>query len=400
VLPGGRFREIYYWDSYFTQLGLVADQEKGTFTSMVKIFNKMLIKYGRIFNGSRKYYQARSQPPYFALMVALWQSESGAPSATQFLPALKKEYEFWMAGAETLAPGEATARVVKLDDGTLLNRYWNDKAVPRPEAYKEDVEIARLAAGRRTAEDIYRDISAAAESGWDFSTRWLANPEDFTTIQTTSLAPIDLNSLLAFLESKIAELSRVKGDLQTAEKFTLAAQKRTEAIHKYFFADGSFRDYNWQTRQVSPELTIAMVTPLFLGVARPAEAQQVLKVVNDRFLAPGGVRTTLRNSEHQWDGKNGWAPNQWQAYVAAVRYQHVGLAENIRKNWLRANDVIFAATGELKEKYNVENLITPAGGGEYEPQFGFGWSNGTRKAFENPTLLLRHLLGNVSPILH
>lgn len=397
VVPGGRFREIYYWDSYFTQLGLIEDGQIAIFDNMVRLFNDMLMKHGRISNGSRTYYRNRSQPPFFAMMVSLWQQQHGKRAAIRFLPALKKEYDFWMSGREKLAPFEALERVVSVEDGGVLNRYWVDNAEPRPEAYQEDIELARLAAKElgRAPEDVYRDLGAGTESGWDYSTRWMADPKRFASIQTTALVPIDLNSLLWSLENKIAELSGLDGDLKTALRFREAADRRARLIHKYLYdaQSGTFRDYNWKTRSLSPELTIAMAAPLFVGLASPQEADRVLSVIEKSFLQDGGVRTTLKASAQQWDGDNGWAPCQWMTYVAAMRYRHESLAEAVRTRWLRANDLTFAATGEMKEKYNVVNITADAKGGEYESQFGFGWSNGVYKAFTNPKRALRHVLG-------
>ena len=99
IVPGGRFREIYYWDSYFTQLGLIADHEDELFQDMVKNFSQLITTQGRVPNGNRTYYLGRSQPPFFSYMVSLWQKKFGAQSALQFLPALKAEYQFWMDGS-------------------------------------------------------------------------------------------------------------------------------------------------------------------------------------------------------------------------------------------------------------------------------------------------------------
>ena len=386
VAPGGRFRELYYWDSYFTQLGLLADQQTATADAMVRIFSGQLKRYGRIHNGNRDYYRDRSQPPFFAAMVSLWQDRYSARSAAQFLPAMITEHHFWMGGP----------RAIPVENG-VLNRYWNDQAKPRSEAFHEDVELAELASRElgRAHEDVYRDLGAGAESGWDFSTRWFADPGNFATIQTTALLPVDLNSLMWNLENKIAELSRAHGDAKTALRFQQLADRRARMIRENFYdvKTGTFRDINWRTGKLSPEITLAMVAPLFFGIATNEQAQKVLDVLERDFLKTGGLKTTLRESGQQWDGRKGWAPLQWMAYVSAIRYQRFALAEKIRTRWLHANDVMFALTGEMKEKYDVENLTAIAGGGEYEPQFGFGWSNGVYKAFLNPKPLLKHILG-------
>ena len=136
VVPGGRFNEIYYWDSYFTMLGLDESGQHDLALSMVDNFASLIDRYGHIPNGNRTYYLSRSQPPFFASMVELIAAGSRDPRAVYvaFLPALSKEYAFWMEGADTLEPGKAHRRVVRLKDGTLLNRYWDDRDSPREES--------------------------------------------------------------------------------------------------------------------------------------------------------------------------------------------------------------------------------------------------------------------------
>ncbi|NJL25578.1 MAG: hypothetical protein HC902_10675, partial [Calothrix sp. SM1_5_4] len=166
-------------------------------------FAYMVDKFGRIPNGNRDYYLSRSQPPFFALMVALWEHKFGANSAATFLPALKREHAFWMEGP----------RAVDLGEGVVLNRYWDDKPAPRPEAYKEDVELS--AGSGRAPEDVYRNLRAAAESGWDFSTRWFADPTRFASIRTVDYIPVDLNCLLYFMEKNCGSGCR-RGDRSVA----------------------------------------------------------------------------------------------------------------------------------------------------------------------------------------
>ena len=171
VVPGGRFREFYYWDSYFTMLGLIPDGHLDTARDLVGDFSYMLREYGHIPNGARTYYLSRSQPPMYYLMVGLL-SPDPASAWSQHLEDLEREYAYWMEGSAGLQPGEARGNVVEMPDGSLLNRYWDAADTPREESYRDDVLIAR--ASRRPRAQVYRDLRAAAESGWDFSSRWLA----------------------------------------------------------------------------------------------------------------------------------------------------------------------------------------------------------------------------------
>src|SRR2546430_15565505 len=170
VVPGGRFREVYYWDSYFTMLGLIESGRTDLVKSMLDNFAHLIVTVGHIPNGNRTYYLSRSQPPFFAAMVGLYARATDTARALGYLDALEVEHAFWMNGAERLAPGagQAYRRVVRLSDGgPILNRYWDDRSDPRPESYRRDYEVGRtLGAAHR--EGFYRNVRATAESGWVF----------------------------------------------------------------------------------------------------------------------------------------------------------------------------------------------------------------------------------------
>ncbi len=181
IVPGGRFREIYYWDSYFTMLGLAESKRYDLIESMVKNFAYLIDRYGHIPNGNRTYYLSRSQPPFFSLMVELLAQYKGKQGLITYRPQLIKEYQYWMHGAAALKPGAATEHVIRLADGSLLNRYWDSNNTPREESYREDVLAGRQTTQKRP--DFYRNIRAAAESGWDFSSRWMADGKTLAAIQ-------------------------------------------------------------------------------------------------------------------------------------------------------------------------------------------------------------------------
>jgi alpha,alpha-trehalase len=143
IVPGGRFREIYYWDSYFTMLGLKECGRVDLIENMINNFAYLINTFGHVPTGNRTYYLSRSQPPFFSLMVRLYSEMEGKKMLKKYLPQMRKEYDYWMD--EGNSDGEdftANRRVVRLPDGVRLNRYWDDKATPRPEAYHEDVALA------------------------------------------------------------------------------------------------------------------------------------------------------------------------------------------------------------------------------------------------------------------
>jgi alpha,alpha-trehalase len=374
VVPGGRFREIYYWDSYFTMLGLVESGRSDLVSDMVEDFAHLIDHYGHVPNGTRTYYLSRSQPPFFFAMVGLLAADP-AEAFARYLPQLRREYEFWMEGAAALAAGAAHRRVVAMPDGAILNRYWDDRDTPRDEAYREDVELAR-ASGRLPAQ-VFRDIRAAAESGWDFSSRWFADARSMATIVTTEIVPVDLNSLMFGLENAILAGCEREGDDARAAEFRQRATARRAAIERYLWdgAGGVFLDYRWTERARIPRLSAATLYPLFCGCASAEQAGGVAAAVRSTLLEAGGLVTTPLATGQQWDAPNGWAPLQWIAVSGFNRYGERKLAESIGRHWLRNVGRVYRESGKLVEKYDVRTE-RGGGGGEYPLQDGFGWTNG------------------------
>ena len=382
VVPGGRFREIYYWDSYFTMLGLQAHGRYDLIRNMVDNFAFLIDSVGHIPNGNRTYYLSRSQPPFFALMVSLL-AHHDSLATQRYLPQLEKEHAFWMKGKEQLTnPGQSVNRVVVMPDGSLLNRYWDDLPEPRPEAYKEDVEIQRQSG--RSASDVYRHLKAGAESGWDFSSRWFDDGQSLKTIRTTDFVPVDLNCLLYYSERLIARTYRKMGKDSLARHFRRAASQRSKAILTYMWDPkvGYFFDYDFTQSTQSKHRTLAGVFPMFVGLTDDVEASAIAKVLETDFLKPGGLTTTLVNSGQQWDAPNGWAPLQWVSYQGLINYGQTSVAEEIRARWTRQNERVYRQTGKMMEKYNVMDTTLVAGGGEYPNQDGFGWTNGVYLAMK------------------
>jgi alpha,alpha-trehalase len=385
VVPGGRFREMYYWDSYFTMLGLVQSNRLDLVKDLLDDFASLIRTIGHVPNGTRTYYLSRSQPPFFGAMVALYASKAGMAAALPYLDALEREHAFWMDGADQLAAGTAFRRVVRLPNGALLNRYWDDRADPRPESYKEDAQLAAsLAADARPA--LYRNLRAAAESGWDFSSRWMRDPHDLRTLETVDLAPVDLNSILYEAERTIARLHASRGaagDDEAARRFATEADTRRRALVEaaYDGGTGYFYDVRWRTgARVTDRPTMAAAALLYFGLATPAQARAVAARLQRDFLKPGGFVTTTVASGQQWDAPNGWAPLEWMAIEGLRRYGSDDLAAQARTRWLALNRRTYAATGKMMEKYDVVDPNKPAGGGEYPGQDGFGWTNGVALA--------------------
>lgn len=378
VVPGGRFNEIYYWDSYFTMVGLKASGETPLIHDMCDNFAYLIERYGHIPNGNRTYYLSRSQPPFFAAMVELLVTIDGEQAYERYRDALRAEHDYWMAGSDRLARGTAYRRVVRLADGTILNRYWDDRDTPREEAYREDRKTAQ-SSGRPEA-DVYRNLRATAESGLDFSSRWFADRRSLTTIHTTDLVPIDLNSLLFQLETTLARAYADSPEL--SRRYRTAAQTRQQAMQRLLWNEPlqTFTDYDWRKSQLTDRISAGMFAPLFFGVATQPEADAVAITAHERLLKAHGIATTPIDTGEQWDAPNGWAPHIWLAVVGLDRYNQPELARTIAARWVEQNIAVFKRTGKLVEKYDVTSADVAAGGGEYPLQDGFGWTNGVLRA--------------------
>ena len=227
IVPGGRFREIYYWDTYFTALGLIDAGRTDMAINMLVNFVDILNEVGCIPNGNRAYYYSRSQPPILALFYNLLKDALSDQQKEYVIWGLKKEYQFWMneAGENASQKGAAQLRTVTMPCGATLNRYFDTEPTPRPESYREDIETAEHIGADKS--QFYQHVRAACESGWDFSSRWLANPNSLASIRTTEIIPVDLNALLVTLEQTLASVT--KGAEQA--RYSAASAARINAIN-------------------------------------------------------------------------------------------------------------------------------------------------------------------------
>ncbi len=195
-------------------------------------------------------------------MVELLTQHEGDAALKQYLPQMQKEYAYWMDGVENLQAGQQEKRIVKLQDGTLLNRYWDDRDTPRPESWVEDIATAK-SNPNRPATEIYRDLRSAAASGWDFSSRWMDNPQQLNTLRTTSIVPVDLNSLMFKMEKILARASKAAGDNAMANQYETLANARQKGIEKYLWNDqqGWYADYDLKSHKVRNQLTAVRPVP-------------------------------------------------------------------------------------------------------------------------------------------
>jgi alpha,alpha-trehalase len=374
IVPGGRFNEIYYWDSFFTMLGLKIHGEVDAIETMVKNFAWMINTIGFIPNGNRTYFLGRSQPPFFSLMVCLLANIKGDSILSDYLKELELEYDFWMN-----AEGASESHLVSYK-GIAINRYYDRNEGPRPEMYATDVADYEKFG---KPENYYKHLRAACESGWDFSCRWFKDPMDLGSINTLNILPVDLNCLLLYLERTIARAYEYNDNSQQTEAWNKRASIREEAIQTLFWNPEQkfFNDINYKEDQHTAVLSLAGLFPLFFRCATKKQAKACAKVVEQHFLKEGGLVSTSITTGQQWDAPNGWAPLQYMSVIGLRNYGFDELANKIISRWIQSNRAIYEKTGKMLEKYNVVDTDQLSGGGEYLVQDGFGWTNGVYLAF-------------------
>jgi len=399
IVAGGRYLESYYWDSYFTSLGLAVTGREATLRGMVDNFASLIRGLGYIPNGTRTYYLGRSQPPFFCHFLELLELTQGEGSAQPYLGDLRSEHAFWMDQSALESPGLTQGRRCVQLGAARLNRYWDENCTPRPEGFWEDIQTAAAAhASKQGAPAVYRHLRAAAESGWDFSSRWIApQPGEegqaprypLSAIHTTDLLPVDLNAMLYKVESWLARQTSFYGETGAAGEYAAMAAARKAAVLRLCWnaEAGWFFDYDMTAQAQTQVWSLAGVYPLFcklLDASDPAEAALARRVrdnLAERFLMPGGVTTSLVRSGQQWDMPNGWAPLQWVAAIGMLNYGFEEEARAIAARFVGLARKTYAETGKMMEKYDVCDLSRPGGGGEYPNQEGFGWTNGVVTAF-------------------
>jgi alpha,alpha-trehalase len=303
------------------------------------------------------------------------------------LPSLEEEWMYWndSAGLDEVEKG-ANSKVVKLSTDAFYLRYWDENDTPRAESYKEDVELAEKS--KQNDSEVFRHLRSAAESGWDFSHRWFGAKDDFPTIHTTDILPIDLNCLNLYMTEVLSEIYSTLDDEESAMKkflFMEISDQIKKCFSDYFWNEklGFFTDYDFVKEEKRDILTLAGVFPLFFGIATEEQAKNVAHVLETQFLKFGGLTTTLFDSGQQWDAPNGWAPLQWIAYKGLQRYGFEQLADEVRSRWMNTCEKVYEETGKMTEKYNVWNENASASGGEYPNQDGFGWTNGVYLAMKH-----------------
>jgi alpha,alpha-trehalase len=341
------FRELFYWDSYFTAFGVLDSPLEGLVVDITENLARLFHRFGVIPNGSRYYFLSRSQPPFFTRLALL------------ALTVKEKRGD-----ADTKAWLTEMTRVAELEHETV----WLGTQHPHHRL---------MHAGLSRYFDInYLDALASCESGWDHSTRcderWLEH------------LPVDLNAILHARELDLARMQEHLGNLEAARKWQARAATRAETMNALLWdeAAGFYFDFDFQAGQRNPHPSLAGFYPLWSGLASPEQAERVVHEWLPRFERPGGLLTTLEvRAGCQWAAPNGWAPLHWLVVAGLERYGFHADATRVMRAWCDNNALVFEKTGAMWEKYNVEHVGVEGEGGLYGALEGFGWTNGVFRDF-------------------
>jgi alpha,alpha-trehalase len=420
VVPGGRFNEMYGWDSYFILLGLEEDNRQALAKDIVDNFLFEIEHYGAVLNANRTYYLTRSQPPFLTSMIrAVYENPASFPRT----PAGRIAARAWLERAYTLAQKDYSTwtRPEHKAGSTGLARYYDYGTGPVPEMaddstyypdvirwllahphqggdgfllkaseHPDAVEAARLklsscdvhvsqvcmkawAAGYRLSRDFYLGDRAMRESGFDTGFRF--GPFDGAASQ---FAPVCLNSLLYRYEGDLAHFAHLLGKPQDATRWESRAKARNAAIQRYLWRpkNGVFTDFDFIHAKPSSYAYITSLYPLWAGVVTREQSRQIVGKLNV-FERPGGLSMSNTRSGMQWDEPYGWAPTNWIAVAGLDAMGYRVDAARIARHFDATIDAGFAQDGTIREKYNVVsgNSNVQVSAGYKTNEIGFGWTN-------------------------
>ena len=418
VVPGGRFNEMYGWDSYFIVRGLLQSGRLELARGMVDNFFFEIEHYGAMLNANRTYYLTRSQPPFLSSMfVDVYEATRKQPGA--------KEEKAWLerAYADLSKDYEMWTHDPHLAGDTGLSRYYDFGDGPPPEAVKDETGFYRKVAQYfflhpeqadhylveaqpgtdqqvvgsaytlqvcdaattmahpecepprqfKLSKDYYKGDRSMRESGFDVSFRFGAFGS-----ATHHYAPVCLNTLLYKTEKDLEQISRWLGQADEAERWSKRAEDRKNLITKYLWnaQKGLFFDFNFMTKQMSDYQYASTFYPLWAGLATPEQTRAVennLKV----FEQPGGIPMSTVESGAQWDLPYGWGNIEMLAIDGLRRYKDSGDADRVSYNFLSTVAESFRRDSEIREKYNVVTRSSEAHAelGYHMNVVGFGWTN-------------------------
>ncbi|XP_023026879.2 trehalase [Leptinotarsa decemlineata] len=391
IIPGGRFKEIYYWDSYWIVKGLIISEMTETVRGIIENLLSLVEKYGFVPNGSRVYYLNRSQPPLLTLMAGLYMDATNDLEwLKKHIGLLERELNWWLVNRAINVEVEGQKH--------QLCQYASHSGTPRPESYSEDLKTCSIFENEEK-EICYKNLKSGAESGWDFSSRWLFTEtgdigSNLTTIDTKRVIPVDLNAFLCGSFKRLADFYERLENKEKFSKYLALHESWKESIESVFYDgdDGIWYDYDIKLSKHRKGFFPSNLAPLWAKAfdtsrkdqygERAAKYLKSQKI--DEYL--GGIPMSLTQTGEQWDLPNAWPPLQEIVILGlkesgnsnAVHLSKV-LAKNCVNSYIRG----YAKSNEMFEKYDALSSGEYGGGGEYIVQTGFGWTNGVALSFIN-----------------
>lgn len=362
----GAFQEMYYWDTYFTNLGLICDGDLRQVRNNIENIAYLIGKYGYMPNGSHIYELNRSQPPYFSQMVRDYYDVSGDKAfLSSMIEPLENEYDFWMTkrvasnGLNHYGHSATDAELRDFFHGISGRMSYN------PADFSPEEQLLYGA-----------HLLAEAESGWDFNPRYDMRCMDFN--------PVDLNSLMYGFETNMAFFYKELGK-NGADKWTEKAQSRADKMRKYMIDkdSGLYFDYDFVNDKRSPIFSSAVFWPLWMGVATEGDAA-ALKANLGRLEAAHGINAIEpgpRKLKYQWDAPNGWSAIIYAAVAGLDRYGYKDDATRVAEKYVDSLAKLYMKTGQLWEKYNAEKGDGSSGAEYPTPGNFMGWTAGVYQNF-------------------
>lgn len=389
VVPGGRFNEMYGWDSYFIQVGLLRDGEVDLARDLADNFLYEIREYGKILNANRTYYLTRSQPPFLTgMLLGVYRKTQDRKWLESSVPAIENYYRYWTTEPH-LTPETGLSRYYDLGDGPapevvsaekdaqgrthyeLIKQYFRTHQVT-------DYEVGEYYDARRDILTMlfYKGDRSMRESGFDPSDRF-----GKFNIDIIHHNPVCLNSLLYLMESQTAEIFRILDRPADSAIWDKRAQERADRVNRLLWDQrrGLYSDYEFVHKRLRRYPFLTTFYPLWVGLASTAQAAAVVRNL-PLFERPGGLQTSTNPSGNQWDAPFGWAPLEMIAVQGLRRYGYRAEADRISREFLSLVLEQYLQRGTIVEKYDVVRRSADVSGdirfGYRLNEAGFGWTNG------------------------
>jgi alpha,alpha-trehalase len=380
VVPGGRFNEMYGWDSFFIIIGLIKDDRLEMAKNMARNILYEIHHYGRMLNANRAYYLTRSQPPIISeSILAIYYYEQDKAWLKESLPDLIKFYDYWTTGD-------------RLIEGLGLSRYYADSDKPLPDAeigyhervmrFYERYKVTCYDANRfydykkkKLKPAFFRADRSVRESGFDLSNKFGPFGADIN-----NFAPVSLNSLLARMEQNLSSIYKILGNKSEEEKWDARYKKRSDLINEHLFEPdlGYYFDYNFVDKRNRLYIYATTFYPLVADIPHVNQAEAVIRNLPS-LESNGGLMSSCYVTGMQWDAIFGWAPHQLFACKALSEYNAVADSRRLATKWISMINEDFRRTGKIYEKYDVvrrsSDVVNDIKYGYKVNVEGFGWTN-------------------------